>query len=144
MDLMPEASSAPPAARRRYKWRSLTAGALFLPLYIGSLIADAEGVFRPVVLLAGHAGLAALLWLIYEFIHLMRQLDELQQRIHIMSLAIGFGVVGTVLTTGGIMLTVWNVDAFRDGLTAKIAIQALPLGILAYYIALHVIKRRYE
>ncbi len=143
MDLMPEASSAPPAARRRYKWRSLTAGLLFLPLYLGSQIADAEGVFRPFVLAAGHASLVALVWLIYEFIHLMRQLDELQQRIHITSLAAGFGVVGTVLTTGGLMLTVWNVDALPD-LVAIVAIQALPLGVLTYYIALHVVKRRYE
>lgn len=144
MDLMPEASSAPPAARRRYKWRSLTDGSLFLPLYLGSQIADAQDVFRPLVLLVGHAGLAALFWLIYEFIHLMHQLDELQQRIHITSLAIGFGLVATLLMTGGMTLRIWNVDVLRDDLASIIAIQTLPLGVLAYYIALHVIRRRYE
>lgn len=144
MDLMPEASSAPPAARRRYKWRSLIAGGLFLILYLGSQMAGKAGVFLPLVLIAGYAGLAALLWLIYEFIHLMRQLDELQQRIHITSLAIGFGVIGAVLTTGGMTLTLWNIDALRDDLVSFIATQTLPLGILAYYIALHVVKRRYE
>lgn len=144
MDLMPEASSAPPAARRRYKWRSLTSGVLFLTFYLGSQVAARAGLPPLVVLAAGYAGFAALLWLIHEFVHLIRQLDELQQRIHVTALAMGFAGVAALLTTGGMTLTLWEFYSLRDDLAAIIATQSLPLGILAYYIALHIVKRRYE
>lgn len=144
MDLMPEASSAPPAARRRYVWRSLTLGVLFLPLYLGSQIIDAEGAPHALVLAMGYGGVLALLWLLYEFQHLIRQLDELQQKIHITALAIGFGMIGTLATVIGMTLELTNADNLSGGLTAVVATLTMPMGIAGYYIALHFVKRRYE
>jgi hypothetical protein len=144
MDFMPEASSAPPQARRRYMWRSMTGGVLFVPLYVGSHIAKTGGLPQVWVLLLGYAGLFALLWLLYEFVHLMRQLDELQQRIHVTALAQGFGAVAALLTIGGMSLEFWNVDILPGDLLAVISTMAMPLGILAYYVALLFVKRRYE
>ncbi|MEE2525440.1 hypothetical protein V0U79_03605 [Hyphobacterium sp. HN65] len=144
MDLMPEASSAPQAAKRRYVWRSLTAGLLFLPFYLGSQIAEDAGTSRLVVLVMGYAGMLALLWLIYEFVHLMRQLDELQQRIHITALACGFGAVALLISIGGMTLELWNISVLRDGVLGLFGTMAMPLGIIAYYVALHLVKRRYE
>lgn len=144
MDLMPEASSAPPAARRRYKWRSLTGGLLFLPLYLGSPIAESGGASHLLVLIAGYGGVLALVWLLYEFVHLIRQLDELQQRIHVTALAMGFGSVATLLTISGMSLELWNTENLPGQLIAVVGTMAMPLGIAAYYISLHIVKRRYE
>lgn len=144
MDLMPEASSAPPRARQRYMWRSLTCGLLFLPLYLGSQIVESGGGDRVLVLVMGYAGLFFLLFLLYEFVVLMRQLDELQQRIHVTALALGFGAVATLMTVLGMHLELWNADQLPGGLTAMVGTMAMPLSLVAYYIALHIVKRRYE
>ncbi|WP_421792684.1 hypothetical protein [Hyphobacterium sp.] len=144
MDLMPEASSAPPQARRRYVWRSLISGFLFLPLYLGSQIYAEAGGNPTIALIAGYAGLFALLFLLYEFYVLMRQLDELQQRIHVTALALGFGAVVTLMTILGMNLQLWSADALPGDLTALVTTMAVPLGLVFYYIALHIVKRRYE
>jgi hypothetical protein len=144
MDLMPEASSAPPQARRRYVWRSLVLALSFLPLYLGSQIAEDAGAASALVLAMGYGGLVALLLLMYEFQHLIRQLDELQQRIHLTALALGFGTVGFVFTLTGMHLELWNAAGLPEGVTATLLTMLMPAGLVAYYIALIIVKRRYE
>lgn len=143
MDLMPEASSAPPNARQRYIQRSLTAGSLFLLLYLGSHWAESQGMVRPLIMAMGYGGIVALLWMLYEFVHLVRQLDELQQRIHIMALAVGFGSVALLITIVG-MSAGFSGGWLPVNVVAKFAALALPAGIIAYYVSVHLVKRRYE
>lgn len=143
MDLMPEASSAPPAARRRYFWRSLATSLLFLVTYLGAtLISTGDG---PGLLAAGLAAIAfASVGLLgYEFIVLLRSLDELQQMIQIRALAMGFAVVLSVLTLAGLVSKL-VVDGALDAALAMAAALSMPLGMIAYVICIHLVKRRYE
>lgn len=143
MDLMPEASSAPPAVRRRYKWRSLILSFGFVLAFLGSAkIGAQDGPLAAEIALAG----LALLFLVAigrEFVTLMRALDELQQVIQTRAMAIGFAVILIALTLFG-MLSELFADGGMDASLSLMASLAMPAGLVAYIVALHFVKRRYE
>ncbi|MDJ0654510.1 MAG: hypothetical protein QNJ40_10175 [Xanthomonadales bacterium] len=150
MDFMPEASSAPPAVRKRYVRRSLLSCFLFLSCYLGGRTA-ADVMANP---LAGQivatVGVIAFGWLLYEFWVLLRQLDELQQRIHLTALAIGFGSVLTLICAFGLMSgIIFGAGGLKElpwmgDISIVLSSATLPFGLIAYYAALHFVKRRYE
>ena len=150
MDLMPEASSAPPAVRKRYQWRSLTLSLVFLACYMGGrTMADVMDEPLPGQLVAT-LGVIALGWLLYEFSLLLSKLDELQQRIHLTALALGFGAALTMICGFGLVAGILfgagePVEVPKVGdVSIVLASITLPLGLIAYYVALHFVKRRYE
>ena len=131
--LMPETASAPASARRRYVLRS----AILLP---GFLL----GFLIPSVMELGGLGIGLqvlsvlfCIGLIFEFVVLMRALDELQNRIHMTALAIAGGAVAG---TG----TLWGVIAMMSALSGPEAAFAMPVFGLAYYAALFFVSRHYQ
>lgn len=143
INLMPESSSAPPHARKRYKWRSISLSLLFAALFMGAALARKNEI--PVSLVGALAilSLIALGALVYEFIILMRSLDELQGRLHVTALAIGFGalMLALFLLGAGTAFTGGQLDS---EVLETVMVLSLPAGLIAYYIALHVILRRYR
>ncbi|WP_420431048.1 hypothetical protein [Hyphobacterium sp.] len=143
MDLMPEASSAPPAVRRRYKWRSLFLSAGFVLAFLGSTVIGArEGQLAAEIVLVVLAFLF-LVGLGYEFVTLMRALDELQQVIQTRAMAIGFAGILIALTLFGMLSEIFG-DGGMDAGLSLMASLAMPAGLVAYIVALHFVKRRYE
>ncbi|MCC5996560.1 MAG: hypothetical protein JJU18_09360 [Oceanicaulis sp.] len=134
INLVPETHTAPPAARRRYIWRSMAMLAVVMSAVI-ALIAQApgSGIWPMLVAVLAVAGLA---FGTYEFVVLMRALDELQQRIHMMALAIGCG--GAVIFVSGLavvsVLLQW--ESFEPAFTVVIA-------VAGYYVSLFALTRRY-
>ena len=97
INLVPETYSAPPAARRRYIWRSMTMFGLLMIAFtgfhaVGGGPPERFGLNLAMVLLCIGFVLAAS----FETVVLIRSLDELQQRIHILAWAIGLGAAVTV------------------------------------------------
>ncbi|WP_109261073.1 hypothetical protein [Hyphobacterium indicum] len=143
MDLMPEASSAPPAVRRRYFWRSLTLSLVFLATYLGSAVAVTMGGSQVLVAGLTLAAFVCVILLGYEFVTLIRTLDELQQMIQIRAMAIGFASVLIVMTALGLLSELFAEGAL-DGVLSLAAAISMPAGLLAYVVAVHIVKRRYE
>jgi MFS family permease len=143
MDLMPEASSAPPAARRRYFWRSLTMSLVFLATYLGSAVAVTMGGSQALVAGLTLAAFVCVILLGYEFVTLIRTLDELQQMIQIRAMAIGFASVLIVMTALGLLSELFA-DGALDGVLSLAAAISMPAGLLAYILTVHIVKRRYE
>ena len=143
INLIPESSSAPPAARKRYNRANIGISVVFLPVMLGTAWLGETGAY-PLLTAIGVAltvGLIAVL--VYEFVRLMLALDELQNRIHVTALAIGFAAVTLTMLALG----------FADALLGLpdpgehwpvLAIMMLPAGSFVYYIALHLILRRYR
>ncbi|TGY88133.1 hypothetical protein E5163_09840 [Marinicauda algicola] len=142
IDLIPESSSAPPAARRRYNRRSVALALLMLPVTaLAAWLAEAD--VPPAGVAAGLAGVFAVLLLFaYEFVQLMRSLDELQHRIHLTALVIGFASALLVLMALGIVSALTGLIGAEAW--ALIAILAVPASFLVYYVFLHVGLRRYR
>lgn len=143
MDLMPEASSAPPAARRRYFWRSLTLSLVFLATYLGSVVAVTMGGSQTLVAGLTLAAFVCVILLGYEFVTLIRTLDELQQMIQIRAMTIGFASVLIVMTALGLLSELFA-DGALDSVLSIAAAISMPAGLLAYVVAVHIVKRRYE
>ncbi|MBI1235723.1 MAG: hypothetical protein GC188_03465 [Alphaproteobacteria bacterium] len=143
MDLMPEASSAPPAARRRYFWRSLTLSLVFLATYLGSAVAVTMGGSQALVAGLTLAAFVCVILLGYEFVTLIRTLDELQQMIQIRAMAIGFASVLIVMTALGLLSELFA-DGALDSVLSLTAAISMPAGLLAYILTVHIVKRRYE
>lgn len=141
VSLIPESKSAPEAVRRRYNRRTSLAGPVFAAGLAGAVFLS--GGDGPVawVIVSFAVTLLALVVIVYEFVRLMRALDELQSRIHTTALAAGMGagavfatmtgLAGAVFTGGG---TLW----------AGLGVLALPVGLVGYYIGLHVGQRLYR
>lgn len=141
--LVPEASSAPPKARRRYAIRTIPLSLIFVFSFLAtslSKVFEMGGPFQPWLLIASTL---SFLVIVFEFVVLMRSLDELQQRIHVTSLAIGFGAVGVLnFLIGGFQLIYTPSDP--DELLELVGVMSLPAAILIYYTFLHIISGRYR
>lgn len=130
--IMPETASAPSRARKRYILRSSMIGGA-LGLLVGLSLVDS----------VPHMALAAapilLLALIYEFIALMRALDELQFRIHMTALALAGGFSATFMTSWALLVAA--TIAPRSDVELAFGLPLLGLG---YYTALFFVSRRYS
>ena len=103
--IMPETATAPPSARRRYAWRS----GVLATLVALTIVAMAHELGSGLGLLCAFVVLFALG--VYEFIVLIRSLDELQQRLHVLALAIAGGLVASLATLIGLANLVEVLDA---------------------------------
>lgn len=130
MIFMPETASAPASARKRYAVRTVPliagfVGLIILPRWVA--MGDA-GNFAQLV------GIVCLIGVIAEFVVLMRALDELQFKLHMIALAAAGGVV----TVGA---TVWGLAGLVLGLGEVNSIFALPAMALTYYAFLLLVSR---
>ena len=130
--LMPETASAPKSARQRYAWRATLLMLGFIGLYSSPELFELDEL----VLILRAVAVLCLLGVVYEFAALMRALDELQMRIHMIALACAGGVVSAVMTG-------WGLIVLDKDMTTPGSVLALPFMALAYYAALFVISRRY-
>lgn len=138
INLVPETQTAPPAARRRYIWRSMTLVAVMLVAFIGFYAIGGGEPDRPVLNLAMVAlCVAFVLAGTYETVALIRSLDELQQRIHILAWAIGLGAAVIVTFSWGFASVLVPIARFDPVFTVLIAVPG-------YYIALFLLGRRYS
>lgn len=132
-NLLPESATAPPAARRRYLWRSLICGLVVMI----SLIALLEAWLPPALGWLVYAILAGgVLAGAYEFARLILSLDEMQQRIHTGALALAGGLVTS-------FATLWGLAALLFEISAPNAVFAGPAFAVAYYAALIFVARRF-
>lgn len=137
INLVPETQTAPRAARRRYIWRSMTLVAVMLVAFIGFYAIGGGEPDRPVLNLAMVAlCVAFVLAGKYETVALIRSLDELQQRIHILAWAIGLGAAVIVTFSWGFASVLVPIARFDPVFTVLIAVPG-------YYIALFLLGRRY-
>ncbi len=135
--LIPEANSAPPKARRRYMRWSMIWG-LSIAFGIVALVALREETApRPLLIAIAGVVFIALVAATREFIILMGSLDELQSRVHMTALAIGFGLTA-------ILVMLWETVSFATGAPRFEAILVFPIGVFGYYAALHGVLRRYS
>lgn len=137
INLVPETYSAPPAARRRYIWRSSVLVVLQLALFIAyyALGGGDETVggldvamMAITVLFVGAAT--------YEIVMLIRALDELQQRIHILSWAIACALAVSVSFLWGVASVLVSAPSLDPILTMVIAVPA-------YYVVLFAAGRHF-
>ncbi|MGX6648751.1 hypothetical protein ACWCOP_12510 [Maricaulaceae bacterium MS644] len=132
-NILPESATAPPAARRRYFWRSLICSGVVAI----SLIALLEAWVPPALHGPAFALLAAgLLAGAYEFARLILALDEMQQRIHTSALALAGGLVTS-------FATLWGLAAQMFEISTPNAVFAGPAFVAAYYAALIFVARRF-
>lgn len=134
INLVPETHTAPPAARRRYIWRSIGIVAVAMTGVLAMItLAPADGAWRAMATLLAVSGLG---FGIYEFVVLMRALDELQQRIHMMALAIGCGGAVMIVSAFALASALMHWDLVQPAFTVVFA-------VAGYYAALFVLSRRY-
>ena len=131
INLVPETHTAPPAARRRYIRRSLAMLAVFLLVIV--LHGAAAGAWPQAeqalnLALAGLAG-AFLLAGAWEMGALVRSLDELQQRVHLTAMALGYGGTFLFIVWWGFVAIVLDWPALNPAI-------AVVLGVAAHYAAL--------
>lgn len=127
--VLPETASAPPKARRRYTVNGSLSGALAA---ITTLLVHWDWV--PEAALLGL--IAAFSWLLWEFVLLIRALDELQHRIHLTALALAGGVLAILTTSWAIWDIIWPLP---DIMLAF----GFPGFMLMYYVFLFFVSRRY-
>jgi hypothetical protein len=130
INLIPETYTAPPRARRRYVWRSLAMVAALLAVFLlfFALTAawpDLAWLNLAMVLICAIFMAGAT----YEFVVLMRSLDELQQRVHVTSIAIGFGAAVMIAL-------LWTFASALLALPGFDPVFTFVLAILGYYMAL--------
>lgn len=138
INLVPETYSVPPSARRRYIWRSTAAVAVMLAAFIVFYAVGGGATERPGLNLF-MAGLwtAFLLFAVYETVALIRSLDELQQRIHILSWAISLAAALLVGFIWSFAHAVLPIARFEPAFAALVAMPA-------YYISLFLVSRHYR
>lgn len=134
INLVPETHTAPPSARRRYIWRSMGMLVIAMACVLAVDWLTPHGGIWPVII----AGLlvAGLAFGVYEFVVLMRALDELQQRIHMMALAIGCGGAVMIITALALVTMVLQWGSVQPAFTVVIA-------VAGYYVSLFALGRRY-
>lgn len=143
INLIPESSSAPPEARKRYNRRSVAISVLLFPLMLALIWLEASDA-RPVWLGAGVAAILLVLALFaYEFTRLMASLDELQYRIHVTALAVGFCSVALLVMSLGVVGAFFELGFIADDWPV-LAVLVLPAGMIGYYIALKAFLRKYR
>lgn len=130
--ILPETASAPKAARDRYVWRSVGAG-FPLGFLVGAVTGFWDGEAARWIWLACFPFLAFLVW---EFVTLMRALDELQFKLHMIALALAGGFVCSFVTLWAVVELAFDGPEFEYAL-------ALPMLGLVYYVALFFVSRRY-
>lgn len=133
MMFMPETASAPASARKRYAVRTLPLMVGFILLYAGPEVLDLGGLGQ----IAQMLSLVCLVFVIGEFIVLMRALDELQFKLQMIALAAAGGFV----TVGA---TLWGMAALVFELREINSVFALPVFGLAYYACLFIVARRFS
>lgn len=134
INLVPETHTAPPSARRRYIWRSMGIVAAVMGGVLALvLLAPDGGMWR---MLAAALAVAGFALGVYEFVVLMRALDELQQRIHMMALAIGCGGAVMIVSGLAVVSALMQWGAIQPALTIVIA-------VAGYYVSLFALTRRY-
>lgn len=138
INLVPETYSAPPAARRRYIWRTTA----MLVLLMGAFVAfyamgggqpERLGLNLAMVLICIGFVIAAT----FETVVLIRALDELQRRIHILSWAIGLAAAAIVVFCWGFASNLLPITPFDPTLTVLIAVPG-------YYISLFFVSQSYR
>ncbi len=134
INLVPETHTAPPSARRRYIWRSMGMLVIAMTCVLAVDWLTPDGGIWPVII----AGLlvAGLAFGVYEFVVLMRALDELQQRIHMMALAIGCGGAVMIITALALVTMVLQWGSVQPAFTVVIA-------VAGYYVSLFALGRQY-
>lgn len=134
INLVPETHTAPPSARRRYIWRSMAIVAAVMSAVLALvLLAPDGGIWR---MLAAALAVAGFAFGVYEFVILMRALDELQQRIHMMALAIGCGGAVMIVSGLAVVSALMQWGAIQPALTIVIA-------VAGYYVSLFALTRQY-
>lgn len=137
INLVPETFSAPPAARRRYVWRTTTLTGITLVLLISFLAAGGGSPGKPVLnLTAMSVCIVFVLAANYEIVVLIRALDELQQRLHILSWALGCALAVTVSFLWGLASKLIGAPPFDPIFTVVIAVPG-------YYISLFFAARHF-
>ncbi|WBQ09552.1 type IV secretion system protein [Hyphomonadaceae bacterium ML37] len=134
INLVPETQTAPPAARRRYIWRSMGTLTIAMISVLALAWLTPEGGVWPVIV--GGLLVAGLAFGVYEFVVLMRALDELQQRIHMMALAIGCGGAVMIITALALVAMVLQWGPLEPALTVMFA-------VAGYYGSLFALSRQY-
>lgn len=138
INLVPETYSAPPSARRRYIWRTMT---MFVVMMMAFVVFYAAGGGDPerfalnlamVLLCVGFVMAAS-----YETIMLIRSLDELQQRIHILAWAIGLGAAVMVVFSWGFASVLLPIVRFEPIFSVLIAVPG-------YYLSLFFVSQHYR
>jgi uncharacterized membrane protein HdeD (DUF308 family) len=138
INLVPETYSAPPSARRRYIWRSMTMLAVLMAAFVVFYAAGGGDPERfalnlaMVLLCVGFVVAAS-----YETIVLIRSLDELQQRIHILAWAIGLAAAVIVAFSWGFASALLPLPRFDPILSVLIAVPG-------YYLSLFFVSRHYR
>ncbi|MFN3835530.1 MAG: hypothetical protein ACK4NO_06485 [Glycocaulis sp.] len=138
INLVPETYSAPPSARRRYIWRSMTMLAVLMAAFVVFYVVGGGEPERfalnlaMVLLCVGFVAAAS-----YETIVLIRSLDELQQRIHILAWAIGLGAAVMVTFCWGFASVLLPIAPFEPIFSVLIAVPG-------YYVSLFVLSRYYS
>ncbi|MGJ3232147.1 MAG: hypothetical protein ACFE0P_10140 [Oceanicaulis sp.] len=130
---MPESATAPPAARRRYAWRTSLSGLVVVAAMLAIDLDQAGGPVNTALFTALALALGAGS---YEYFQLLKALDEMQRRIHIGALALAGGV-----TTAGATLLGLAAHVFPIG--APMIVFVGPAFGLGYYAALIIVARRY-
>ena len=132
-NILPESATAPPAARRRYVWRTTLSGVMVAACMSaintarsGELLDMALFAFLTLALCVGA----------YEFFQLLRALDEMQRRIHIGALALS-----GAMTAG--LATLWGLAALAFPVTAPMIVFVGPAFGFGYYVALMLVVRHY-
>ncbi|MCW5725758.1 MAG: hypothetical protein KIS81_12500 [Maricaulaceae bacterium] len=135
--LMPETYTAPPAARRRYAWRTTTMFLIAIALIFYHGVSGGEGApgLPDHVLVWG--AMALFCGASYEFWRLVAALDELQRRLHVNAAAASGLIVLLVLAAS-------SLAAMFTGAPRLEAFFGLPMWALIYYAALFVFSRRYS
>ncbi len=138
INLVPETYTAPPAARRRYIWRSTALVLLMVPAFI---VFYAVGGGQPerfgLNLFMVGLWCAFLLAAVYETVALIRALDELQQRIHILSWAIG-------LCAAIMMSFAWSFAHAVLPIARFEPIFSVLIAVPGYYLSLFFVSRHYR
>jgi hypothetical protein len=130
--LIPETASAPKTARQRYLRRTRVLMLGFIVFFTVSALWDLGAVGQALMI----GSVACFAGVIFEFVVLMKALDELQHRIHMTALAISGGLVASVAT-------VWGILAFELAITEPSIAFALPVLAIGYYVTLFFVSRHY-
>ncbi|AZU04805.1 hypothetical protein X907_2290 [Glycocaulis alkaliphilus] len=96
--------------------------------------APGSGIWPVLAALLAVAGIACGT---YEFVVLIRSLDELQQRIHMTALAVGCGGAVMIVSSLAVASALLQWGPFQPAFTVVIA-------VAAYYVSLFAISRRYH
>ena len=113
INLVPETYSAPPSARRRYIWRTIALVSVMLVAFVAFYALGGGEPDRPVLnLTMVGLCLAFVAAGTNETVVLIRSLDELQQRIHILAWAIGMSAAVLVAFSWGFASIILQIAGF--------------------------------